>query len=257
MSLRYRHRGIPAKCCGYCLLGQWYESDGCHNHSNYPPLVLSYRRANTRKFRCGARRSCLVTGQITQRISQRDHDGFFALAGKRKLQIASAFDFAAKLAILIRHRMDEIPAMIRERNLYVAADNPRRADVQQLSSDHEAIAPRLRFDLDIDLVGISAVEHLPCSHSAGPRSRHQRLQKTVEEHLDETALLRLLRGSAGCRERRFGDSNRRHGRLRSEEHTSELQSQFHLVCRLLLEKKKQKKHVEHRRKKSIKKKRTS
>src|SRR5438309_5911300 len=31
---------------------------------------------------------------------------------------------------------------------------------------------------------------------------------------------------------------RRGGRLRSEEHTSELQSQFHLVCRLLLEKKK-------------------
>src|SRR5689334_25016326 len=30
----------------------------------------------------------------------------------------------------------------------------------------------------------------------------------------------------------------RGGRHRSEEHTSELQSQFHLVCRLLLEKKK-------------------
>src|SRR5438309_3561192 len=30
----------------------------------------------------------------------------------------------------------------------------------------------------------------------------------------------------------------RHGVQRSEEHTSELQSQFHLVCRLLLEKKK-------------------
>src|SRR5438309_6252734 len=29
-------------------------------------------------------------------------------------------------------------------------------------------------------------------------------------------------------------------RYRSEEHTSELQSQFHLVCRLLLEKKKKK-----------------
>src|SRR5689334_23456731 len=37
--------------------------------------------------------------------------------------------------------------------------------------------------------------------------------------------------------------------LRSEEHTSELQSQFHLVCRLLLEKKKKKKN-----KKKIKKK---
>src|SRR5438309_11445129 len=31
-------------------------------------------------------------------------------------------------------------------------------------------------------------------------------------------------------------------RSRSEEHTSELQSQFHLVCRLLLEKKKKKKN---------------
>src|SRR5689334_24234053 len=30
------------------------------------------------------------------------------------------------------------------------------------------------------------------------------------------------------------------GGVRSEEHTSELQSQFHLVCRLLLEKKKKK-----------------
>src|SRR6202158_6623716 len=109
--------------------------------------------------------------------------------------------------------MDEIPAMIRESNLYVAADNSRRADVQQLSSDHEAIAPRLRFDLDIDLVGISAVEHLPCPPPAGPHSRQQRLQKTVEQHLDETALLRLLRGSAGCRERRLGDSNSRNGRL--------------------------------------------
>src|SRR5689334_24445520 len=32
-----------------------------------------------------------------------------------------------------------------------------------------------------------------------------------------------------------------HGAPRSEEHTSELQSQFHLVCRLLLEKKKKNK----------------
>src|SRR2546422_6377235 len=31
--------------------------------------------------------------------------------------------------------------------------------------------------------------------------------------------------------------------LRSEEHTSELQSRLHLVCRLLLEKKKNKKHL--------------
>src|SRR2546422_1419950 len=34
----------------------------------------------------------------------------------------------------------------------------------------------------------------------------------------------------------------RTSRKRSEEHTSELQSRLHLVCRLLLEKKKQKNH---------------
>src|SRR6266568_5223352 len=37
---------------------------------------------------------------------------------------------------------------------------------------------------------------------------------------------------------RYGRHER--GHPRSEEHTSELQSQFHLVCRLLLEKKKEK-----------------
>src|SRR5689334_23765371 len=41
---------------------------------------------------------------------------------------------------------------------------------------------------------------------------------------------------------RFRSSSVRQGKsaARSEEHTSELQSQFHLVCRLLLEKKKKK-----------------
>src|SRR2546429_5908573 len=36
----------------------------------------------------------------------------------------------------------------------------------------------------------------------------------------------------------FGDERLGQGRQRSEEHTSELQSRLHLVCRLLLEKKK-------------------
>src|SRR5689334_23443016 len=40
------------------------------------------------------------------------------------------------------------------------------------------------------------------------------------------------------------------GYNRSEEHTSELQSQFHLVCRLLLEKKKKKKKAKISKKKT-------
>src|SRR2546429_4528430 len=47
----------------------------------------------------------------------------------------------------------------------------------------------------------------------------------------------LHRGQQRCRAR--GVVRRRH-RMRSEEHTSELQSRLHLVCRLLLEKKKKK-----------------
>src|SRR5689334_23859075 len=46
------------------------------------------------------------------------------------------------------------------------------------------------------------------------------------------------------------------GRGRSEEHTSELQSQFHLVCRLLLEKKKKTKIQRIRQKKCKKNKHT-
>src|SRR5436305_6128489 len=44
-------------------------------------------------------------------------------------------------------------------------------------------------------------------------------------------------GSAACGSRTGGGGV---GRVRSEEHTSELQSRPHLVCRLLLEKKKTK-----------------
>src|SRR3989442_11543724 len=53
--------------------------------------------------------------------------------------------------------------------------------------------------------------------------------------------LALLCREAGHRGRR--DYRPRRGRPRSEEHTSELQSRPHLVCRLLLEKKKNKSTV--------------
>src|SRR5207249_9154112 len=47
----------------------------------------------------------------------------------------------------------------------------------------------------------------------------------------------------GGRDPSAGSARRRAWRRRSEEHTSELQSRFDLVCRLLLEKKKQSKCV--------------
>src|SRR5438067_10732358 len=53
--------------------------------------------------------------------------------------------------------------------------------------------------------------------------------------------LRLLPAEPAAHARRLDDDLV----LRSEEHTSELQSRFDLVCRLLLEKKKQKKTNQH------------
>src|SRR5947209_15400977 len=49
----------------------------------------------------------------------------------------------------------------------------------------------------------------------------------------------------GSRSRRSTARARRAGRPRSEEHTSELQSRQYLVCRLLLEKKKEASHDSH------------
>src|SRR5688572_32934965 len=55
---------------------------------------------------------------------------------------------------------------------------------------------------------------------------------------------RPVRRAAGARARdRHGAAAARGGLRRSEEHTSELQSQSNLVCRLLLEKKKKKKQI--------------
>src|SRR5690348_17902635 len=58
-----------------------------------------------------------------------------------------------------------------------------------------------------------------------------------------TTLFRSLYRRRGARRRRRPRHGVRRARRRSEEHTSELQSPVHLVCRLLLEKKKIKNNV--------------
>src|SRR5438067_7460363 len=71
--------------------------------------------------------------------------------------------------------------------------------------------------------------------------RKQGLRRVVRAHLPPWAGLPLGDGvlvAAGARRRGPGHGGR--CARRSEEHTSELQSRFDLVCRLLLEKKKAK-----------------
>src|SRR5207253_10190050 len=68
----------------------------------------------------------------------------------------------------------------------------------------------------------------------------ERAERAARRHAGSPLARAIRRSSAGCEYRT--SSFHRLGRrsARSEEHTSELQSRGHLVCRLLLEKKKKK-----------------
>src|SRR2546426_5716475 len=75
--------------------------------------------------------------------------------------------------------------------------------------------------------------------------RQLRVERLVERHADHVQRLdrhaALLRELDGGRDHLLADQPELH--RRSEEHTSELQSPCNLVCRLLLEKKKNKKNL--------------
>src|SRR5205809_5669560 len=80
-------------------------------------------------------------------------------------------------------------------------------------------------------------------HDALPISRLELAQAwmaVVGGHVEaaDVALDAAQRASAQAAAEPFEPSAGRAASLRSEEHTSELQSRLHLVCRLLLEKKK-------------------
>src|SRR5689334_23875843 len=89
--------------------------------------------------------------------------------------------------------------------------------------------------------GRGAVRHAAAVEQAERRGDHRRVQDGL--HLDRLLQMRLgiLGAVLMALPRDVADRLLEVlARDRSEEHTSELQSQFHLVCRLLLEKKKNK-----------------
>src|SRR3712207_8758943 len=70
------------------------------------------------------------------------------------------------------------------------------------------------------------------------RARRGRARRARDLARDRRASALRRRGAGGRAARHRPRGRLRHGRARSEEHTSELQSRQYLVCRLLLEKKK-------------------
>src|SRR5205809_6110194 len=78
---------------------------------------------------------------------------------------------------------------------------------------------------------------LPCDPAAEPTWRSA-CGKNASVH-NENGQSELIRNWGSLRPNFFPRTRRCVAYPRSEEHTSELQSRLHLVCRLLLEKKKQ------------------
>src|SRR5205809_1670315 len=75
-----------------------------------------------------------------------------------------------------------------------------------------------------------------CPCLLGPRNaKGGAAARPTEGHCDVPLVFRIARGNHGA-----VDLSDTAAAWRSEEHTSELQSRLHLVCRLLLEKKKKK-----------------
>src|SRR5690554_7236152 len=87
------------------------------------------------------------------------------------------------------------------------------------------------------------------SSSDAIRNRFVDTDMSAQRHLLRNGVMQIILVARGMSDRKLRDLGESHNRsnynikpewydLRSEEHTSELQSRPHLVCRLLLEKKK-------------------
>src|SRR2546427_9418229 len=82
----------------------------------------------------------------------------------------------------------------------------------------------------------AAREHADVVALAILRTHVHMLLRTVPR-IDLPRLVQLFKGGSSYAASRLPGNDSRHSCSRSEEHTSELQSQSNLVCRLLLEKK--------------------
>src|SRR5258708_30520129 len=94
----------------------------------------------------------------------------------------------------------------------------------------------------VEFQGRMAIWDIERFRRLGPCSKTRRLSRNVSDRTWAPGAGAILPAWSGGRLNRLAvePDCRENGQPRSEEHTSELQSPDHLVCRLLLEKKKNK-----------------
>src|SRR5207249_11180910 len=142
-----------------------------------------------------------------------------------------------------------------------AATRERHAGSAVGPSASESARPRPAPEKARGVPGPPPSRRLPSSRP--PRDDQQRQERDRHVRQIEVERPRLNLAHPDCRTAQGGEQRRVEeafepglhlAAVRSEEHTSELQSRFDLVCRLLLEKKKKKKKKKHNKKKKKKKK---
>src|SRR3990167_308465 len=108
----------------------------------------------------------------------------------------------------------------------------------QYSAPHALFSSRLPFVLPVVL--LIALQRFRLSiHAVGNRrqSHHQPVKETNATHTEKHTLANVDKETAQKKGQPANIVRANRRTSRSEEHTSELQSQSNLVCRLLLEKK--------------------
>src|SRR2546422_9231382 len=141
-------------------------------------------------------------------------------------------------------------AVQRETGEAPAAQKDFRAILEQKDVDAITIATPDHWHAPMAIAGLQAGKHVyvekPCSHNPAEGEMlvqaQQKYQKLVQMGNQQRSSPHSIEIVEKSREGIIGRPYLAKAWYRSEEHTSELQSRLHLVCRLLLEKKK-KRHL--------------
>src|SRR5205085_8723826 len=176
---------------------------GLHVHPDLPSSpVLSYQSRAAMQIRAAWRSSFVILRKTAERIAQRNHNGLATRTCKRHLQVSAVLNLARKFAVLIAHRMRHMTPQIRKRDVHVLPGNSRIAQVQELAGNQQIAAPGLRFNLQVNLKWVRAIEHLPGIDSRRPGPCGSGLQKAVEEDRDAApgflSLATQPRGRKSC-----------------------------------------------------------
>ena len=125
-----------------------------------------------------------------------------------QLQVAAVFDLAAEFAELIGDGMNDLAAPIRHHHRDVASNDIRTAQVEQLPGHDQAVRARRGLDFQIQLIRISAIEHLSSTHVGRAEACKSRLEKAIEEQPDSAANFLSFRYQSGRYKTGLDDAER-------------------------------------------------